>query len=58
MPRYRLKASVGWVANSETDFGVEEFDNEDEAVEAAFESACSRLDAYAELVTDDDDATN
>lgn len=53
MPRYRLKANVNWVANSEADFGVEEFDTEEEAQEAAFESACERLSAYAELVSDD-----
>lgn len=54
MPKYRLKASVGWNANSETDFGVEEFDDLEEAQQAAFESAAERLDAWAEEITDDD----
>ena len=50
MPRYRLKASVGWIANSEIDFGEEDFDTEEEAQEAALEMAMERLDAYAEPV--------
>ena len=50
MPRYRLKANVNWVANSETDFGEDDFDTQEEAQQAAFEMACERLSAYAELV--------
>ena len=50
MPRYRLKASVGWVANSETTFYEDDFDTEEEARQAAFEAACEALDAYAEPV--------
>lgn len=54
MPKYRLKASVHWVANSEIDFGVEEFGSLEEAQQAAFESATERVDAWAEEATDDD----
>lgn len=50
MPRYRLKANVSWIANSETTFYEDDFDTEEEAQQAAFEAACEALDAYAEPV--------
>lgn len=53
MPKYRLKASCDWIAGSDIEFGDEDFDNEEEAQNAAFESACERISAWADLVEDD-----
>lgn len=55
MAKFRLKANCGWIANSETDFGVEEFDTLEEAQQAAFEAASERNDAWAEEITDEED---
>ncbi|MEM9058967.1 MAG: hypothetical protein AAGD13_00770 [Pseudomonadota bacterium] len=52
MPRYLLKANCGWIAGSETDFGEHELDNEEDAMQAAWESAAEQIEAYAELIED------
>lgn len=54
MPRYRKWASFGFVG-TDTDYGVEEFNNEDEAARAAYDEAIQQVDAWAELVVGDDD---
>ena len=52
MPRYRLKASVNWIAGSETDLGDGDYESEDAAAQAAWEAAAELIDAYAELIED------
>lgn len=52
MPKFRLMASVSWVAGSDADLGEGEFDSEEEAAQAAFEAAAERIDCWAEPVDD------
>lgn len=56
MPKYRLKASVGWIYNSTVDLGVHEAESMDDAQDMAAEMAMERVEAYAELVEDGEDA--
>lgn len=52
MPTYRIKACVGWIANSLTDFGTIECDTEEDAAEGAWEIASEQLNVWLEEVTD------
>lgn len=54
MPKYRLKAACGWIANSEYDGGEKEFDTEEEAQDAAWEMACERIESWVELIEDEE----
>lgn len=54
MPRYRLKAACGWIANSTTDLGEYECDDDDDAAQTAFEEASQQIDCWGELVEDND----
>jgi len=54
MPKYRMM--VSWpFAGATDDYGIEEFDSEEDAAQAAFDMACERISAWAEPVTDDED---
>ena len=52
MARYRLMASYGF-AGDETEVGKGEYDSEEDAAKEAYEAACERVDAWAELVEDE-----
>ena len=54
MPKYRLMASVNWIANSNTENGEYEFDTEEDAHKEAWEAAIEQVDTWVELVEDDD----
>jgi len=54
MPKYRLLASYGF-AGTDTEFGVLEFETEEDASKCAWDCACERVDAWVELVEDDDE---
>lgn len=54
MAKYRMMGSFGR-AGDDTDFGIEEFDSEEDAAQAAWDFAVERVDAWAEIVEDDEE---
>ena len=52
MPKYRMMSSYGFFGD-ETENGIIECDSQEIADEAAFDLACERVDAWAELIEED-----
>jgi hypothetical protein len=55
MPKYRFMSSYGVVGTTRSN-GIGDCDNEEEALEEAFEAALHRLDTWVELVDEDEES--
>lgn len=53
MPKYRLCASIGWIANSKISFGIEDCYDEHDAQEYAYELASEQLDVWVEEINEE-----
>lgn len=53
MAKFRLMGGCGWIANSEIDLGEDDFTNEEEAQDAAWDAVCERIESWVEVVPDD-----
>ena len=54
MPKYRLMANYGF-AGTETDLGIEEAEDEEQALDWAFSAATEQISVWVEEVEDDEE---